>query len=45
MPADARKITPADILPASEFNVQRKERRSGLLPMVAASHGDTIEVG
>ncbi len=32
MPADARAITAADILPSSEFGAQRKERRTALMP-------------
>ena len=33
MPADLRKITPADLLPDAQFAQVRKERRAQLLPV------------
>ena len=33
MPADAREVTPADLLPDAEFAKVRKERRAALLPL------------
>jgi hypothetical protein len=33
MPADARQVTPADLMPDAEFAKVRKERRAGLMPV------------
>jgi hypothetical protein len=33
MPAEAREVTPADLLPDAEFAKVRKERRAALLPL------------
>jgi hypothetical protein len=33
MPADAREVTPADLLPDAEFAKVRRERRAALLPL------------
>ena len=33
MPASAREITPADLIPDAEYAKQRRERRQALLPV------------